>query len=120
MSPDAIQVAFAGAVTLVTSLLALRAGSSGAPSDADHTIEAPATETAAPTAAVTPAVTHTPGSPTRPRILTGEPVAAEQPKPVPRRALKLVAGIGVLAVAGAFGLLAFVRALISMFDSIGG
>ena len=121
MNADTIQVAVAGGVTLVTSLLVLRAGS------VDHTEVAapspavPATEPEAAYAVASPAAPWTSGPPGRPRILTGEPAAAaEQRKPAPRRAMKLVAGIAVLAVAGAIGLLAFVRALISMFDNIGG
>lgn len=127
MNADAIQVAVAGGVTLVTSLLVLRAGSIDIADHADaaeRSPETPVIEAAVPApsdAGSTPVTRAAPGLPGRPRILTGEPaVAAEQRKPAPRRAMKLVAGIAVLAVAGAFGLLAFVRALISMFDSIGG
>ena len=123
MTADAIQVAVAGGVTLVTSLLVLRAGSMNHAEAAERPPDTPAAETVvpAPTAVASAHAPWMPATPGRPRILTGEPAAAsEQPKPVPRRAMKLVAGIAVLALAGAVGLLAFVRALISMFDSIGG
>jgi hypothetical protein len=56
----------------------------------------------------------------RPRIFTGEPAASERGAPAARRALKLVAGITVLAAGSAIGLLAVVKALVSMVQKIGG
>lgn len=124
MDADAIQVAVAGGMTLVTSLLVLRAGSAAPASTTEHPPPRATTEPASTVVLPAEAGTSTPptgsGAVSRPRILTGEPIDPEQRKPAPHRAMKLVAGITVLALAGAFGLLAFVRALISMFDSIGG
>jgi hypothetical protein len=54
------------------------------------------------------------------RILTGEPAIPENRKSAPRRAFRLVAGITTLALAGAVGLIVLVRALIEMFQRIGG
>ena len=123
MDADAIQVAVAGGVTLVTSLLVLRAGSAAPASTTEHPPSAtrePASS-AEPLAEAGRSTTPTsPGAVSRPRILTGEPIDPEQRKPAPHRAMKLVAGVTALALVGAFGLLAFVRALISLFDSIGG
>lgn len=114
-----IKVAVAGGVTLVTSVLVLRSGFPPLPVETEP--GAGAAEPAATPSPQPPApATRTAATPHRPRILTGEPGVPEQRKPAPRRALKLVAGIAALAVAGAVGLLAFVRALISMFDQIGG
>ena len=121
MDADTIKVAVAGGVTLITSLLVLWAGLPRSDEVAPTTDAAPVEpERSAPAMREAAALTAASTMPHRPRILTGEPGIAEQRKPAPRRALKLVAGITALAVAGAVGLLAFVRALISMFDSIGG
>ena len=56
----------------------------------------------------------------RPRILTGEPAAPEPLRPASHRAIKLVGGVTVLALGGAVGLLVLVRALVAMFQGIGG
>jgi hypothetical protein len=112
---DTITLAIAGGVTLLTSLVVLRAAGPHAPGKQDEhagTVKEVAEERPA------PGVPPSPGS-TRPRILTGEPAAPETRRPASRRALKLVGGITLLAAAGAFGLLAVVRALISLFDRIG-
>jgi len=57
---------------------------------------------------------------TRPRIFTGEPTEPEPGRPATKRALKLLGGLTVLAAAGALGLLALVRAMVSLFERIGG
>ena len=57
---------------------------------------------------------------TRPRIFTGEPISPEPGRPAARRALKLVAGLTALAAAGAVGVLALVRAMVEVFQRIGG
>ena len=57
---------------------------------------------------------------TRPRIFTGEPVSTAPGSGTGRRALRLVVGITVLAAAGAVGLLVFVRAIVELFQRIGG
>src|SRR5438093_3013601 len=49
----------------------------------------------------------------RPRILTGEPAAAENRAPATRRAIKLAGGNTVLAAGGAVGLLAPDRARVA-------
>jgi hypothetical protein len=90
---DAIKLAISGGVLILTAIFVLRSGRT-------H-----------------PTVVVPSG---RPRILTGEPAAPEQRKPAPRRALRLFAGITTLAVAGAVGLIVVVRALIEMFQQIGG
>lgn len=112
---DTIKLAISGGITILTAIIALRSGRThpaGEPPAAEALPAPPDTSQAS-----TPPV----GVPTgRPRILTGEPVDAEQRKPVPRRALRLVAGITTLAVAGAVGLIVVVRALIEMFQQIGG
>ena len=51
----------------------------------------------------------------RPRIFTGEPGRSDPEPPPARRAFRLVAGMTVLAAAGALGLLAIVRAMVAMF-----
>jgi hypothetical protein len=51
----------------------------------------------------------------RPRIFTGEPGPSDPEPPPARRAFRLVAGMTVLAAAGALGLLAIVRAMVAMF-----
>lgn len=71
-------------------------------------------------AAAAAAATAPGGGRTRPRILTGEPAPAEQRRPATRRAAKLVVGIATLAAVVAVGLLALVRALVAMFNRIGG
>lgn len=116
---DTIELAIAGGLMLLTALVALRAGSVRPSTERREPAPAPgATPAAAPSDPVAAPVSG-PTS-TRPRILTGEPAAPEPRKPASRRAFKLVGGIALLAAAGAFGLLAAVRALISMFDQIGG
>ena len=57
---------------------------------------------------------------TRPRIFTGEPGADDQRRRAGARALKLVGGIAALAAVGAIGLLALARAIVEMFEQIGG
>jgi hypothetical protein len=80
-----------------------------------------ATEPAAvPATPVAQEVSRATADPGRPRIFTGEPASTEVPPPASRRALRLVAGMTVLAAAGAVGLLALVRAMVAMFDRIGG
>ncbi len=61
----------------------------------------------------------TPAS-TRPRIFTGEPTPAELGRPATRKALKLAAGITILAAVGAIALLALVSAMVEAFQRIGG
>jgi hypothetical protein len=83
---------------------------------AHATSAAPATTPVLETAAApTP-----PAGRARPRILTGEPAAPEPHRPAARRAITLVGGITALAAGGALGLLVLVRALVSMFERIGG
>jgi hypothetical protein len=57
---------------------------------------------------------------TRARIFTGESTLPTATKPATKRALKLVVGITALAAAGAIALLAFVGAMVKMFQGIGG
>ena len=67
-----------------------------------------------------PAPPHTPPTVrSKPRILTGEPAPPEHRRSAPRRTLKLVGGITLLAAAGAFFLLALVQTLVAMFKRIG-
>lgn len=113
---DAIKVAISGAVMILTAIFVLRSGDthpSAETSPADEPFARPDPAPAASTEQIVP-----PGG--RPRILTGEPVPPEQRKPAPRRALRLIAGITTLAVAGAVGLIVIVGALIEMFQQIGG
>lgn len=112
IDPDVAKVSLAGGLILGTSVIALRTGHVRRPREHAARVSPATAPVVTPSAAA--------GSLTRLRILTGEPAAPEPRRPAPRRAMKLVLGMAVLAVAGAFGLLAFVRALISMFDRIGG
>lgn len=112
---DTIALAIAGGLMLLTALAALRAGSVRPSTERREPAQAPAAAPSDPADAPVSGPTST-----RPRILTGEPAAPEPRKPASRRAFKLVGGIALLAAVGAFGLLAAVRALISMFDRIGG
>lgn len=110
---DAIKLAISGGVMILTAIFVLRSGRSATagPATADHHPRSDTLETSAPPMVVPSG---------RLRILTGEPAAPEHRKPVPRRALRLIAGITTLAVAGAVGLIVVVRALIEMFQQIGG
>lgn len=56
----------------------------------------------------------------KPRILTGEPAPPEPRRSPALRAAKLIAGIMVLGFAGALGILALAKALIALFDRLGG
>ena len=112
---DAIKLAISGGVMILTAFFVLRSGrthSAATPATKEDLPPRPGTTTGSTQAVSTPSG--------RLRILTGEPVAPEQRKPAPRRALRLVAGITTLAVVGAVGLIVVVRALIEMFQQIGG
>ena len=111
---DAIKLAISGGVIVITAISVLRSGSTRSATKAPipkHLPAADRPENPAETVVVPSG---------RPRILTGEPAAPEQRKPAPRRALRLIAGITTLAVVGAVGLIVVVRALIEMFQQIGG
>lgn len=108
---DAIKLAIAGGFIVLTAILALRADRARPVVSPSPVHDKPDPSAVAPARAAGPTG--------RPRILTGEPAAPEQRKPASMRALKLLAGITTLAIAGAFGLLALVRALIAMFERIG-
>jgi hypothetical protein len=112
---DAIKLAISGGVLILTAIFVLRSGRThptAKPSPAEHVAKRSDTPEASTQQVIVPSG--------RPRILTGEPAAPEQRKPAPRRALRLFAGITTLAVAGAVGLIVVVRALIEMFQQIGG
>ena len=110
---DAIKLAISGGVMILTAIFVLRSGRT------DRAAK-PATPRHLPRDASPASIESAVVPSGRPRILTGEPVAPEPRKPAPRRALRLVAGITTLAVAGAVGLIVVVRALIEMFQQIGG
>jgi hypothetical protein len=111
---DAIKLAISGGVMILTAILVLRSGR------IPRVVET-STPKHLPPLEESKASTRSAAVPSgRPRILTGEPAAPEQRKPAPRRALRLIAGITTLAVAGAVGLIVVVRALIEMFQQIGG
>ncbi len=114
IDPDKIEVAGAGGAMLLTALFVLRAGVVRAP-DAERAAQ----ETSGGVESPASALPEAPARGSRPRILTGEPAAPERRRSGPIRALKLVGGITTLAVAGAVGLIALVRALIEMFRQIG-
>ncbi|MEX2554530.1 MAG: hypothetical protein WEB06_02735 [Actinomycetota bacterium] len=112
---DAIKLAISGGVMILTAIFVLRSGRThptAKPSPAEHLPQ----RSDPPKGSTEPVVVPS----GRPRILTGEPAAPEQRKPVPRRALRLIAGITTLAIVGAVGLIVVVRALIEMFQQIGG
>ena len=111
---DAVKLAISGGVMILTAISVLRSGRTERAADTATTKHLPPADL--PEASTQSVVV--PGG--RPRILTGEPGLPEQRKPVPHRALRLIAGITTLAVAGAVGLIVVVRALIEMFQQIGG
>jgi hypothetical protein len=111
---DAIKLAISGGVMILTAIFVLRSGRI-------HRVAEPPTSKELPPLEESQESTQSAVGPSgRPRILTGEPAAPEQRKPAPRRALRLIAGITTLAVVGAVGLIVVVRALIEMFQQIGG
>ena len=70
-------------------------------------------------AAALPIAVPSTGS-TRPRIFTGEPMNADPDPGAGRRALRLVGGLTLMAAVGAVGILAFVRAMVVVFERLGG
>ena len=112
MESDVLKVAVAGGIVILTAMLALWAGD---PRPATRRVAA---SPGLPSSRIPAAAPAAGGG--RPRILTGEPTIPEQPKPVPMRALRLVGGITTLAVVAALGLIVVVRAVIAMFEQIGG
>jgi hypothetical protein len=55
----------------------------------------------------------------RPRIFTGEPVVGEPDPGAGRRALRLAAGMTVMAAAGAVAILALVRGIVLVVERLG-
>ena len=70
-------------------------------------------------AAALPIAVPSTGS-TRPRIFTGEPMTADPDPGAGRRAIRLVGGLTLMAAVGAIGILALVRAIVVVFEKLGG
>lgn len=116
IDPETTKFALGGGFVLVTAGLVVRSGFRRAPPTHAHDVSR---AEAAPAARAVPE-REIAGDGGRLRILTGEPTVPESRKSAPRRAGRLVAGITTLAIAGAVGLIVLVRALIEMFQQIGG
>ena len=115
---DGAKYLIALAVTLVTSTAVLVSGRRSMPGPGHRTASAAVGEMVAASEAAAASGPFEPGS-RRPRIFTGEPVTPEPHRPATKRAARLVGGVAVLAAAGALALIAFVRALMLLFQRIG-
>lgn len=120
---EAIKVAIAGGVLLATAGVALRHGvprSDHGRRSRRRTLPQLSGAAAFAAAAVPADVLAGALRSGRPRIFTGEPAPAEARRHGSLRALKLIGGVAMLSLAGAFGLLVLVRAIVAMANGIGG